>query len=314
MNKKGLLHNSIIEKFRDLHQRVLAKTLSNDVLIDFVQFYALQSLPLFLEATSLDEDLETLCSNDLLSGFWDALITSEDYLSLLELDVRRVCYQLKPQSSLLSYFLIKGVFYYSKHLESLNADTTSGVSASRRYLMKALSSYNFQAFCDYLNEIIVLVDRALAEDKKIDLSKYIKFEKNLFIIGNQYGAAGYLMLSNLYLSLFKYFGQVEKSGKLFFKNLYDAYYAILLAEMLGKYYLSDSFNALHGNRVESLLQNSFDSISSMKDYIKNTIVQNNGNPTRMTNSETDALNHYKIWVRSHYQEEYFVRESMLCSE
>ncbi|MBX9586954.1 MAG: DUF5630 domain-containing protein [Gammaproteobacteria bacterium] len=312
MNKKGLSHNSIVEKFRDLHQRVLAKKQSNDVLIDFVQYYAVQSLPMFLEATSLEADLETLCCDDTLSSFWDTLITSEDYLSLLELDGQLACYQLKPQSSLLSYFLIKGVFYYSKHLELQRVQTTSGQATSKLYLMKALSSYNFHAFCDYLNEIIVLADRALAEDKKVDLSEYNKFSGNLYIIGRQFGAAGFLMLANLNLPLFKYFGQVEKSGRLFYKYLYEAYFAILLAERLGKYYLNDSFNALHGNQLASLLNESFDSILTMKDYIKNTIVHNKGNSTRIASIETEALELYKKWVRSHYQEEYFTRESLLC--
>lgn len=314
MNKKELSLNSIVEKFRDLHQRVSANKQSYEFLIDFVQFYAIQSLALFLEATGLNDDLETLCCDDRLSSFWDNLITSEKYLSLLELNDERASYQLKPQSSLLSYFLIKGVFYYSKHLESLNGHTASGQSTVRRYLMKALSSYNFHAFCDYINEIIVVVDRALAEDKKIDLSESIKFSGNLYIIGRQFGAAGFLMLANLNLSLFKYFGQVEKSGRLFYKYLYEAYFAVLLAARLEKYYLNDSYNALHGNKLSSLLNASFDSILAMKDYIKNTIVHNKGNSTRIANIETEALELYKKWVSSHYQEEYFTRESLLCLE
>lgn len=305
MKNKGLFQNAIVEKF---------KALPADDQLDFVKFYAAQALPLLFEATQLCNDLEDLCVSDALCEFWDSFVVTEKYRAQLELRGRCEELKLKPQSSIPSYFLIKGLYFYNKHLQMPLENRGFDQLISRSFFMNALSNYSFQAFFDYVNELINFIDRAVSENNKIDLSKYLRVQNKIHTLGKHYGAAGYIVLANLYHSLFIYFADVEKKGKLFFDYLYDAYNATIHAEILAKYYLSDSFNALQGNPFNSLLRNPFPTIRSMKEYMKLTLCDNNANYERTANVKIIAIEHSNKLIQANYQVEYFTNESTLRND
>lgn len=321
MNNKGLFHDEkrlsvdvIVEKFRALQKKQLTHDLSGEFLREFVQFYAATALPVLFEATRINADLEELCVSDALCDFWDGFIHSEKYRAQMELPDRCAELRLQPQSSIPSYFLIKGLFYFYKykeiHLDARDLDQLM----SNPIFKESIACYSFQAFFDYTNMLINILERASHDDQKIDVSQYRKYEKKIHQLGMLYGGAGYIILANLYHSLFIYFGQVEKDGTLFYSFLYKAYDAIIHAELLSKYYLNDSFNALQGEQISSLLRNQFLSISSMKDFIKNTLLANNADFYRRANVKSSAIVHSNKLIQSNYQAENFSKESMLCSD
>ncbi len=321
MKKKGLLSSekplsaeSIVDKFKKLQQKVFSNNEPKEALVEFVQFYAKNSLPLLFDATNLHNDLEELCWSNSCYTFWDDLIVSERYRSLLEIDDRHASYQLKPQSSLPSYLLIKGFFYYYRYSQLQANLRDPDHKNARRYLMKALSCYNFQAFCEYVYEIIRSIEEAIRLQQEKDLSVYLKCENNLHAIGTQYGAAGYIMLSNFYLALSMYYGKVEKNGQLFFKYLYDAYDAVIHAEIFEKYYYNDSYNALQGNKPASLLPRPFESVYLMKIHIKNTLTYSRGNMDKIWQVKREATKHAEKICSTLYREEYFTNESALAND
>ena len=252
----------IVHKFRKLQAEVNNKTRPDDILVSFLQECANRDLLLFLEAIPNDLQLASLCGSTTMSDFWDGMLKSPVVGDMLT----RICHAsptfdcLGPQSSVSSYYLIQGAFYYGLALLAKSQQKKQNTVRELHYLDLAMQYGNFQALVARAHYLNLQLNVLIRDQQPLDPDFVLQTLTKLNMTADKYGAAGFLVVAKVFLRLSKYYGQALEDSKKYYYYFFAAYTCYLKAMMLSTMHTDDVHNALLGHSLESLLPVEFLSI------------------------------------------------------
>ena len=288
----------------------LAKTVNNSSANDsqrrFIQFYATHNLAAFLEASENNAHLQQLAESEQLRFFWDALLSAPAVKQLIpSKDITPDFVQLRPQSSLSSYFLIKG-WYCTRIAFAPRQHSGDGYPHRvNHFLSLALRYQAFPALVCRVNQFCQQLRAAVHSLQVIDLASINEALPSLIAVADKYGGAGLLVLARLNVGLAEYYSQVTNDAHAHYSELITGYQRFLTANKLFERESNDCHNALLGKLPARLLPNNFTSVAESIEFYKTRLLNAGLNEKALS-----VIYHRAMHAASVYASRYYIEEVM----
>ncbi len=301
--------------FQRLYKEVQQGVKRRSVLFEFIQDCAMRNLLIFLEACFNDPLLDEMSSDNILNDFWDNMLRQHSVKKLV-----KVCNpansddQLRPQSSLSSYYLIMGYYYFRKAAIAKSARSQPNPSLEVKYLDLAIKYGNFRAFVVLSGRLLRQLSEAFSSNQILDQEVLSQRIFQFSDVANKYGAVALLVMAKVYLFLSKYCWEVLEDNELYFQYYFSSYSQLVQAQVLSKMMTDDVRNALRGSDLRSFYPHPADSIELVvKDY-RDSLLASGIDVAVLAMVENDAIARANWYSVRFYWEEKLSIESSVCLE